>query len=288
MVKPDGLVVKIEKVLQGDDMGEPTTTETPEGFGALLAQTLPLARSGFQEHLEGRLLAKFEESDEDRYLRIELPVGGWYIAFNSRGITYLAPAEGNASFQKLFQERFGRKASPAGELPPKVKRAAKALMEGKAKIATPVDLANASSFTQEVLAKAREIPRGEVRSYAWIAKELGQPRAARAVGAALGANPVPLLIPCHRVIGSDGSLGGYAWGRARKERILAWEGMDLTLQEERARKGIRYYGSDTTHIYCEPTCRHARRVKPEHRVYFHSQKEAESAGYRPCRVCRPK
>ena len=68
------------------------------------------------------------------------------------------------------------------------------------------------------------IPRGETRSYAWIAKKIGKPRAARAVGAACGANPVPIIVPCHRVIASDGSLGGFGGGLPLKRRLLKLEG----------------------------------------------------------------
>ncbi len=68
------------------------------------------------------------------------------------------------------------------------------------------------------------IPRGETRSYAWIAKKIGKPNATRAVGAACGANPVPIIVPCHRVIASDGSLGGFGGGLPLKRRLLKLEG----------------------------------------------------------------
>ena len=67
------------------------------------------------------------------------------------------------------------------------------------------------------------IPRGETRSYAWIAKRIGKPGAVRAVGTACGANPVPIVVPCHRVIASDGSLGGFGGGLAMKKRLLRLE-----------------------------------------------------------------
>ncbi len=68
-----------------------------------------------------------------------------------------------------------------------------------------------------------EIPAGETRNYAEIAAAVGKPDAVRAAGSANGANPVSVLIPCHRVIRSDGGLGGYAYGLERKRRLLAWE-----------------------------------------------------------------
>lgn len=87
----------------------------------------------------------------------------------------------------------------------------------------PVDLSAVPPFQRDVLERARAIPFGEVRSYAWIARRIGRPRAARAVGTALARNPVPLIVPCHRVLRSDGSRGGYLFGLAVKDRLLALE-----------------------------------------------------------------
>ena len=78
-------------------------------------------------------------------------------------------------------------------------------------------------FEQRVYAVVRRIPKGQVRSYQWVAKQLGNPHLARAVGQALKRNRRPEIIPCHRVIRSDGSLGGYAWGQEKKERLLRQE-----------------------------------------------------------------
>jgi O-6-methylguanine DNA methyltransferase len=151
----------------------------------------------------------------------------------------------------------------------------------------PVDLASRSAFQQAVLAKAREIPRGEVRPYGWIAREIGRPGAVRAVGSALGDNPVPWLVPCHRVVRSDGQVGDYALGPQAKHDLLAAEGADPDGLERLARRGVRYVGSDTTGVYCYPTCRHARRITEAHRVHFRDAGRAGEAGFRPCTACRP-
>jgi O-6-methylguanine DNA methyltransferase len=149
------------------------------------------------------------------------------------------------------------------------------------------DLRGLTEFQRAVLLKALEIPRGEVRPYAWIAREIGHPGAVRAVGSALANNPVPLLIPCHRVVRSDGVVGNYALGREAKQTLLRVEGVDAQELERLALSGVRYYGSDSTRVYCFPTCHHARRITDRHRVPFGSVEEAAAAGYRPCRVCRP-
>jgi methylated-DNA-[protein]-cysteine S-methyltransferase len=88
----------------------------------------------------------------------------------------------------------------------------------------PLDLSGATAFQQEVWAACARIPHGEVRSYAELARAAGRPRAARAVGGALGANPIPIIIPCHRVIRTDGSLGGFGLGLPVKRALLRLEG----------------------------------------------------------------
>ena len=85
--------------------------------------------------------------------------------------------------------------------------------------------ADVTPFQRKVYAAVRKIPRGQTRSYQWVAKAIGQPNAARAVGQALNKNRRPDLVPCHRIIASDGSIGGYAWGAAAKRRRLLVEGV---------------------------------------------------------------
>lgn len=88
-----------------------------------------------------------------------------------------------------------------------------------------LDTGGATRFQQQVWEIVRSIPYGQVRSYGWVAARTGRPRAARACGAALGANPCPILIPCHRVVRSDGALGGFTApaGAALKEKLLQLE-----------------------------------------------------------------
>ncbi len=80
-----------------------------------------------------------------------------------------------------------------------------------------------TAFQRKVWRALLKIPRGQTRSYAWLARQIGRPKAVRAVANACGANPAPILIPCHRVIASDGSLGGFGGGRAMKKKLLALE-----------------------------------------------------------------
>ena len=91
----------------------------------------------------------------------------------------------------------------------------------------PVQLEGSTDFQQHVWNAIRQVPYGEVQTYQWIADRIGRPKSVRAVGNAVGANPVSILIPCHRIIRSDGRLGGYGGGLERKRRLLALEGYPI-------------------------------------------------------------
>jgi hypothetical protein len=108
------------------------------------------------------------------------------------------------------------------------------------------------------------------------------------VGSALAGNPIPILIPCHRVVRSDGVIGQYgAGGPAAKRAILAHEGAEPDRLMELARRGVRFVGSRNTRVFCLPACRDARRIEEANRVPFHDEGEALRSGYRPCAHCRP-
>lgn len=89
----------------------------------------------------------------------------------------------------------------------------------------PVDLSDSTDFERRVYKATRQIPFGKVATYGQIAKAIGKPNAQRAVGQALGKNPVALVIPCHRVIASDGGLGGFTGGLHWKRKLLRYEGV---------------------------------------------------------------
>ncbi|MGH9164117.1 MAG: methylated-DNA--[protein]-cysteine S-methyltransferase, partial [Acidimicrobiales bacterium] len=149
------------------------------------------------------------------------------------------------------------------------------------------DLAGLTPFEQDVLAVAQRIPAGETRPYRWVAVQIGRPAAVRAVGTALGHNPVPLLIPCHRVTRSDGTTGHYAFGPAMKESLLRAEQVNLDEVRDLARARVFYLAGTDTGVLCFPTCRNARRLEPEHRQGFRTLDEAVGQGYRPCPHCQP-
>lgn len=88
----------------------------------------------------------------------------------------------------------------------------------------PVEMEGGTEFQNLVWDAIHQIPYGEVRSYKWIAEQIGRPKAVRAVGSATGSNPITIINPCHRVIGSNGNLGGYGGGLERKRKLLKLEG----------------------------------------------------------------
>jgi methylated-DNA-[protein]-cysteine S-methyltransferase len=92
----------------------------------------------------------------------------------------------------------------------------------------PLDLSSGTPFQQKVWRQIAKIPRGETRSYAWLAKMTGRPKAVRAAANACGANPIPLIIPCHRVIKSDGTIGGFSGPLRLKKRLLRLEGLRVS------------------------------------------------------------
>jgi O-6-methylguanine DNA methyltransferase len=224
----------------------------------------------------------------DDYALVESPIGPLRIAWNGRGVSAVESAPDDRTFELRLEARTGRPIRRREALPADLARAVERRLAGDRRARISLDLRGTTEFEQAVWRKALEIPRGEVRPYGWIAAEIGRPKAVRAVGTALGHNPVPLIVPCHRVVRSDGMIGQYSLGGPRNKRtILATEGLDPDELERLARAGVRYVGSDTTRIYCLPSCHHARRIQPNHRVPFGSLASSEAAGYRACRDCRP-
>ncbi len=223
----------------------------------------------------------------DHFATLESPFGPVLVAWNGRGVSFVG-RDDVTMFAARFAAEIGRPLSRADEVPARLAAAIRRRLAGDRRSRIPLDLRGATEFQVAVWLKALEIPRGEVRPYGWVAAEIGHPRAVRAVGSALGRNRVPLVVPCHRVVRNDGSIGEYSMGGPEvKALVLAAEGVDVDGLARLAGRGIRFVGSDTTRIVCHPTCHHARRVEARHLVEFRSLPEAVAAGYRPCRACRP-
>ena len=226
----------------------------------------------------------------DAYAEVDGPIGPLFVAFTRDAVTLVSRADDAGAFEEEFQATFGRPVQRVPEPPAHIGRLIEARVWGRGRppMRARVDLGWLPEFERRVLEKTLEIPRGEVRPYSWVAAEIGRPLAVRAVGNALARNPIPFVVPCHRVVRADGTIGQYgAGGPESKRALLAAEGLDPDELARLPAEGIRYHGSDTTRIYCYPSCRHARRTMPAHRVAFRSVDDARRAGYRPCQICRP-
>ena len=237
-----------------------------------------LARLGEVRAPRGFVAAVMAAVRADHYGRLEDDPWPLWIAWNEDGVSAVMRADENSEeeFRAWFSGEIGRPLERAETVPAALRKTRR------------YDLSELTPFERDVLLKTATIPRGQVRTYGWVAKEIGRPAAVRAVGTALANNPIPVLIPCHRVVRSDGVIGNYgAGGPTAKKEILAAEGVDVALMERLAGQGIRYIGSRTTHIFCLPTCHTGKHMKPHNRMEFHNEAEARTKGYRPCKVCRP-
>jgi O-6-methylguanine DNA methyltransferase len=221
----------------------------------------------------------------DSYARFETVLGDVFVAWNRLGVSAAARSASAAAFEEEFHQVVGRPlvaASPPADLARKIKDE----LAGKRRMR--FDLRGLTLFERAVLRKTREIPRGEIRPYGWVAREIGRPAAVRAVGTALANNPIPYFIPCHRVVRTDGHIGNYGGGGPEAKRaILTMEGVRLKRLEEMARAGYRYQGVRTTKIFCYPTCYTGRHALEKNIVWLRDEASARAAGFRPCKVCRP-
>lgn len=208
------------------------------------------------------------------------------VAYSDRGLRMIKIGSSPEEFRKLYARRFGRELVPA-TTPERLRKQVVAALAGEGVDKPAVDFADAGEFERKVLEILTRIPRGEVRSYTWVARQAGNPKAVRAVGNICARNVVPFVVPCHRVVPASGGVGQYAFGDATKRALLEREGVPIKELDDLARRGVRYIGSKTTNIYCFPTCRDARRIREGNSVPFHDEQEAAKKGFRPCKRCQP-
>ncbi|MFL9484402.1 methylated-DNA--[protein]-cysteine S-methyltransferase [Chitinophagaceae bacterium LWZ2-11] len=210
---------------------------TVEHAKKLLRKDFTLADTGFETGLSGtgRLHDLFinidgmtpgeykngGESLQIKYSYSDTMFGSILIASTAKGICYLAfeedEAEGLNNLILQFPNAVYTKESDALQ-----KRALQAFNGEQVKAAVKLHL-KGTPFQLKVWQALLQIPSGNLKTYADVADEIALPKAARAVGSAIGANPVAFLIPCHRVIKSTGVIGQYHWGTARKTAIIGWE-----------------------------------------------------------------
>jgi methylated-DNA-[protein]-cysteine S-methyltransferase len=154
---------------------------------------------------------KKSSSTESFYDTFESPVGRLYLEFTGKDLTGI-------HFQKPAEiPRKGHAPSPL------TKELREYFEKGREEFTQRISLTTSTEFDRKVWLALKEIPYGETRTYKWLAEKIGKPNAFRAVGQSLSRNPIPVLLPCHRIIESDGSLGGYSGGVDIKRRLLEIE-----------------------------------------------------------------
>lgn len=218
------------------------------------------------------------------------PLGPILIAASEHGVALVEYLRGGVADSRLFkmagvdtQEDGGALERLHGEL-------LDYLAGRRTRLEWPLDLRFArSDFERAVLQATAAVPYGAVSSYTGIAGDVGKPSAVRAVAQALRHNPVPIVVPCHRIVGIGGDLVGYAGDRLNlKERLLAVEGVPTVHARSRiAREAMYHYDPNPDRQYCVPSCgsivtRPLGQVK-----LFASRELAERSGLSPCVDCRP-
>ena len=184
----------------------------PSGFYSDAKERLGMTPSAWRDGGRGETI---------RWTHFDSPLGEMLVAATSKGICRLTFDDNEASLRRLFPN--ATIVQDDGGLRQMVEGALAAIERPLAAPDLPIDVAG-TAFQEAVWRELRKIPPGETRSYADIAAAIGHPKAVRAVGSANGDNHVCVLITCHRVIRSDGSLGGYGGGIERKKQLLAAEG----------------------------------------------------------------
>jgi methylated-DNA-[protein]-cysteine S-methyltransferase len=248
-----------------------------------LDDLLRRARSGLNRELQ------YERRPQAAAGVIRSPLGDLFVAVTKRGVAmihYLAGPDDLASTTERLRARIDL-AVDRRTVEDIAKEVRGYVAGNAAALRREIDLSLAQSpFQQKVLGKLQEVPRGALISYQALSAAAGAPRGARAVGNAMHNNPVPIYVPCHRVIASGGGLGGYGGGVQRKLQLLRAEGFDLSDGAKKIPESS-VWGHKGTKIYCRAGCRSAARADPSRILFFSDGAGARRCGLRPCKICRP-
>jgi methylated-DNA-[protein]-cysteine S-methyltransferase len=168
-----------------------------------------------------------------KYDIIKISLGYLTVIFTDKGVSQIRIWKQVPGYSQITpspaKHPVFHKACPAPhpqKLYPEWRQQLESYFQGKSIIFTiPLDIQEGTAFRRKVWRVLQRIPYGETRSYRWVAEQIGKSRAFRAVGQANAANPIPIIIPCHRVIQADGSLGGFSCGTNIKKELLRLEGI---------------------------------------------------------------
>lgn len=176
-----------------------------------------------------QLSARAQEAEllDVAYATLDSPLGKLLVAVTPRGLVRVAyPGEGDEAVLIELAERVSPRVLHAPQRTDTVRRELDEYFGGSRRtFSIPVDWSLVRGFARGVLRATARVPFGEVTSYGRMADAAGSPRASRAAGNALGSNPIPIVVPCHRVLHAGGGIGGYAGGLERKRYLLTLEGV---------------------------------------------------------------
>ncbi|MGH7359119.1 MAG: methylated-DNA--[protein]-cysteine S-methyltransferase, partial [Candidatus Rokuibacteriota bacterium] len=227
------------------------------------------------------------------YRVFDSPLGPILLAHSEQGVVLVEYLHGRRGLGgSRLARAHGIEAVEDGGEAEGLYRDFRAYVEGRAqRLPWALDLRLARSpFQRQVLERTAAIPYGAVVSYKRLAEDLGQPKAVRAVAQALRWNPIPVAIPCHRVVGASGLLTGYAGGETtRKRQLLATEGVPMVPARDdfAIARGAMYVLAPGDREYCVPSCASTEALQSGLLTYFGSRSRAEAVGLHPCTTCRP-
>ena len=268
----------MKKSLKPDEF-DPASDEATD---AAIDKMLRLAR-----HRLARAIAPIRRSVA-RVGIIESPLGRLLAAESPRGLvalTYLDSRDGAAALAALRQ-KFDLVEDPetAARIGGEIERHLAGDREAIAH--RPIDLSLVvSPFQRRALIRLREVPAGSVVTYQALAAAIGSPSSQRAVGATMASNPLPIYVPCHRVIRADGKIGNYGGGVERKLKLLRAEGFEVDRGDRIPPQVV--YGHWQSRIFCRPTCSAVRRAERKKWIIFSDPARARGVGMRACKLCRP-
>jgi len=238
--------------------------------------------------MTGRSKRASQVYDRLEYAPFDSAYGRLWVAYSGRTVRFSDLDVDAELFEEKCSGFLGQRPRSSDDVPAPLSRAVENFLDGKGRFRSAVDLTTVSPLQERALREVMTVRRGEIRSYSWIARAIGAPLAARAVGDAMASNPIPVLVPCHRAVRTDYTLVNYGAGGVEKKReILAYEGIDVDQLARNARQGKRFNACISTRIFCLPFCYAGKRVKPENGVTFPTPAAAVAAGYRACKLCRP-
>lgn len=215
-------------------------------------------------------------------------LGPLLVAESQRGIVavkFLDSRDGEATLGKL-RLKFDLEADPAlaARIGAEINRFLRGDLDAIAHRRVDLSLVE-SEFQRRAFRRLRQVPPGSVVTYQSLAAAVGAPSSQRAIGNTMASNPVPIYVPCHRVIRSGGAIGNYGGGVERKLQLLRAEGFNA----DRGRRipPAAVYGHWVSRIFCRPACSAVRRADRKRWIIFADPAHARGAGLRPCKLCRP-